>query len=133
MLDTYANLPAVHSCRLSIAGRNAPSFSEGIRHGPTLVEVGAKDLAEYSRWARSIGEKRINHIVSNKFRSAYDRAAGALAALAETLAASGQPDKAGELLREYYQRRFIRFTAFRREVTEAVSGSTILKKLGLIW
>ena len=51
-----------------------------------------------------------------------------LGALAEALETSGKRNKAGELLREYYHRRFNRFAAFRSEMRDAVGSSKILKK-----
>ncbi|OQX20648.1 MAG: hypothetical protein BWK76_00320 [Desulfobulbaceae bacterium A2] len=128
----YANQTAVHSNKFLVAGENEPTCSGEIRLGLDSCEVPAQDLARYSKWARGVGDKSINHIVSSKSRSAYDQAAGLLCAMAEALAASGQPGKAQELLRHYYRDRFSRFTAFRREVKKAVDRSSVLKKLGQV-
>ncbi|PIP44150.1 MAG: hypothetical protein COX17_03065 [Deltaproteobacteria bacterium CG23_combo_of_CG06-09_8_20_14_all_60_8] len=128
LLKWYANQTAVPSHRFSVADESEPSCCEEIRQGLNSCEVPAKDLAEYCQWARTIGGKRINQIVSSKHRFAYDRAAGVLGALAEALEASGQPDKARELLREYFHDRFSRFAAFRREVRTAISRSKPLEK-----
>jgi hypothetical protein len=132
LLKWYATQTAIFSYGFSVAGEIEPSCCEEIRQGLNAREVPTKDLAEYFQWARMIGEKRINRIVSSKHRSAYDRAAGVLGALAEALEASGQQDKARQLLRDYFHDRFSRFAAFRREVKAAVGRSRLLAKYSKI-
>ena len=134
LLDNYANMTSIPSCRFRIITEDSgPSCSEEIRQGLNLVDAATPDLARYFKWARKMGEERINHIVSSKYRSAYDRAAAVLGAMAEALEASGEPQKAEEILQEYYYKRFNRFPAFRREVRDAVGSSEILKKYGSIF
>jgi hypothetical protein len=101
-------------------------FAEIVR-GLGLDDPATVDLSRYRQWARNIGEKRINHIVSHKQRSAYDRAARVLAALAEVMAATGKKKEAQALLQDYCKVRYNRHVAFRKEVREAVGKSIILR------
>ena len=110
---------------------NRSGFEE-IKHGLDLVDTDSKtlDLDSYRKWAGTIGEQRVNHIVSNTHRSAYDRAATVLGSLAETMAAKGEKKKAQALLHEYCKVLYNHHTAFRREVRDAVGSSQILGGLG---
>ncbi len=101
-------------------------FQEVVR-GLGLADAAAADLSRYRQWARNIGEKRINHIVANKQRGAYDRAAQVLAALAEDMTAAGKKKEAQALLQDYCKVRYNRHVAFRKEVREAVGKSIILR------
>jgi len=69
---------------------------------------------------------------SNKHRGAYDRAARVLGSLAETHIAMGNEKKAMQLLRHYYQEKYNRFSAFRREVKSVVAGSAALQRCGFL-
>jgi hypothetical protein len=84
---------------------------------------------EYIAWAEKIGKRRINHIVSNKHRNAYARAAQVLGSLAETYRVMARDDKAKRLLHHFYNEKYNRFSAFRREVKTVVSASDLLKNL----
>jgi hypothetical protein len=105
----------------------AASMQEEIMQGLALAPPKAADLTRYHAWARKIGETRVNQIVSNKHRGAYDRAASVLGALAEALAATGEKAAAGNLLQDYYQNRYNRYAAFRKELKKAVNQSPALK------
>ncbi len=85
---------------------------------------------EYFSWTEKIGKNRIDHIVSNKHRNAYERAAQVLGSLAETYAAMGQKSKAVKILHKYYNEKYNRFSAFRREVKAVVMGSGLLRNSG---
>ncbi|MCG2778958.1 MAG: hypothetical protein L6406_25055 [Desulfobacterales bacterium] len=74
---------------------------------PTLVtppkglkqkEETKSQAAEYLSWAEKIGKLRIDHIVSNKHRRAYERAAQVLGSLAEAYAAMGKKTEAAKIL-----------------------------------
>lgn len=106
---------------------NRSGFEE-IKHGLDLVDTDSQsiDLDSYRKWAGTLGEQRVNHIVSNTHRSGYKRAATVLCSLAETMAAKGEKKKAQALLQEYCKVLYNRHTAFRREVREAVGSSEIL-------
>jgi len=102
-----------------------------IRQGLTIAAPTPADLALYYQWAQSIGEKLVNHIVGNKQRGAYDRAALALGALAEARCRQESLAEAQRLLNDYYQTRYNRFAAFRKELLGCVSRSPLLRKIKL--
>ncbi len=120
--DSYSSQPIIES----------RSGYEEIKHGLDLVDTNSKslDLDSYRKWAGTIGEQRVNHIVSNTHRGAYDRAATVLGSLAETMAANGEKKKAQSLLHEYCEVLYCHHTAFRREVRGAVGSSEVLVGLG---
>lgn len=104
----------------------AAGFRE-VKRGLDLVDTSSIDLNRYRQWAEDIGEQRVNHIVANKYRNAYDRAAIALGSLAEVMMAEGDKSKARSLLHEYCRVRYNRHVAFRRDVRQAVGKSQILR------
>ena len=61
---------------------NSSGFAE-IKHGLNLVDAKNFDLDAYRKWSVTVGEKRVNDIVSNTHRSAYDNAATVLGSPAE--------------------------------------------------
>ncbi len=105
--------------------------SEEIKKGLTGNSPPESNLKKYLAWADKIGQSRIEHIVSNKHRRAYDRAAQVLGALMETYSTIGEKRKAKELFTSFYHEKFNRFSAFRKEVKWVVSLSQVLKKLNL--
>lgn len=86
----------------------------------------------YLSWALETGRKRIEQIVSNKHRGAYDRAAETLGALAERYLLNGEEEKSRSLIDEYRNQRYNRYPAFRRELDSliAVSGPLHWKTAG---
>jgi hypothetical protein len=98
-----------------------------VKRGLDQILTASLDLNRYRQWAVDIGEQRINHIVSNKHRRAYERAAMVLGSLAEAMTAEGNKSKAESLLHEYCRVRYNRHVAFRREVRQAVEKSQILR------
>ena len=82
--------------------------------------------------SEKIGKSRIEHIVSNKHRRAYERAAQVLGSLAEAYAAMGQKSKAVKILHKYYNEKYNRFSAFRKEVKTVVANSELLRNTGFI-
>lgn len=107
------------------------SLAQEITRGLALVDRKAAEVARCHEWARAMGEARINHIVTNKRRHSYDRAAQVLGALAEARVAMGDRAGAEQLLRDYYQVRYNRFAAFRKEVKAVVSKSPALRGVKL--
>lgn len=99
-----------------------------IMQGLAMTKLSDAELKRYFQWAVKLGEKRINHIVSNKYRKAYDRAAKVLVAMAEAYAAIDDNQKAVSMLKKYYHQLFNRFSAFRSEVREVLDMSEILKR-----
>ena len=94
--------------------------------GLQSIDTSSLDLEHYRKWAWDIGQKRVNHIVSNTHRKAYERAAITLCSLAETMAIKGDVDNAQSLLHEYYRVRYNRHPAFRQEMREVVGKSKVL-------
>jgi hypothetical protein len=89
--------------------------------------VTKSQTTRYLLWVEKIGKGRIDHIVSNKHRRAYERAAQVLGSLAEIYAATGQKSKADKILHTYYNEKYSRFSAFRREVKAVVMASGLLR------
>ena len=102
-----------------------------IKYGLAISNITAEELDMYFKWAVNLGEKRIRHIVSNKYRKAYNRAARVLVALAETFAARDKNAEASAILKKYYHKLFNRFAAFRSEIKGVLAMSDILKNRGI--
>lgn len=126
LLGYYARDNSFLSKRIT-NGEAANDFAREIATGLSLAHPAETDLARYRKWTETIGHKRIQHIVGNKQRNAYDRAARVLCALAEALAARDEKGKAQALLQEYCKTRYNRHTAFRNEVKQAVKESPLLR------
>ncbi len=97
-----------------------------ILKGLESSDTTAIDLEKYQEWVMNIGQKRVNHIVSNTHRGAYERAAMTLCSLAELVAVKEGKNKALQLLTDYCKVRYSRHSAFRREMREIVGQSHIL-------
>ena len=81
------------------------SFYEEILGGLKQRKFTKSQAADYLAWVEKIGTSRIDHIVSNKHRRAYERAARVLGSLAEIYAAAGQKSKAVKILHKYYNEK----------------------------
>ncbi|MEA1991427.1 MAG: hypothetical protein U9N58_04415 [Thermodesulfobacteriota bacterium] len=132
LLRNYANEKSVYSGRFSIDYDIGTSFYQEIIKGLKQKEDTRSQASEYLPWAEKIGKGRIEHIVSNKHRAAYSRAAQVLGSFSEAYLAMGQKNKAIEILHEYYNEKYNRFSAFRREVKSVVMHSDLLKKSGFL-
>ncbi len=96
--------------------------------GLAQVSLSREEAVRLMTWARKIALKRIHHIVSNKHRRAYDRAAEVLGALAECCILRGQKCEATELMREICRVHYNRHTAFRSGVRGVIDASSLLKE-----
>jgi hypothetical protein len=132
LLKGYANKTSAYSGRISIEDGMDISFYEEIIKGLNQKEETKSKTSEYLSWAEKIGKGRIDHIVSNKHRNAYGRAAQVVGSLAETYASMDQKSKAVKILHKYYNEKYNRFPAFRREVKAVVLGSGLLRNLGFL-
>ncbi len=132
LLKGYANEKSVYSGKFSIDYDIGTSFYQEIIKGLKQKKDAKSQASECLSWAEKIGKGRIEHIVSNKHRGAYDRAAQVLGSLSEAYLAMGQKNKAIEILHEYYNEKYNRFSAFRREVKSVVMYSDLLKKSGFL-
>jgi len=90
------------------------------RHAPS-----DEDRLQFLKVALSVTCKRAEGIVSNKYRGAYRRAADAAVAAAEACSLFGRREK-GTALLEALDEEFRRFSAFRKELREAIESSPVL-------
>jgi predicted ATP-grasp superfamily ATP-dependent carboligase len=132
LLKGYANQRSVYSERFSVDDEMGTSFYEEIISGLKQKKFTKAKRTEYLAWAEKIGKSRIEHIVSNKHRRAYERAAQVLGSLAEAYATMGQKNKAVKILHKYYSEKYSRFSAFRREVKAVVKDSDLLRNSGFL-
>ena len=124
----YADQRSVYSDMFTGDDRMDICFHEEIITGLKLVKLTTVKRDEYLAWAEKIGKRRIDHIVSNKYRNAYARAAQVLGSLAETYKVMDRDNKAKRLLC-HYNEKYSRFSAFRREVKRVRVSSGLLKNL----
>ncbi|BCL62068.1 hypothetical protein DGMP_27610 [Desulfomarina profundi] len=130
MLADYAD--SVLWCDTDPDGEEpATSFYEQIVKGLAEIDITREDFIRHQASTMENGRKRVEYIVSNKYRNAYNRAACTLGAMAEMLVAQGAKQEAKELLHKYYYQVFSRYSAFRREVREAVAASPLLTGMGV--
>jgi len=90
------------------------------------------DESKKQKWfefVKKIGGNRIDAIVSNKHRGAYNRAAEVLGALTECFLINQQTNQAKDLLDLYRNQKYSRHSAFRSEVDNVLQNSAILKPL----
>ena len=127
LLRDYANKRAMYSEMFSLDDCKGTSFYDEIIKGLKQNKEIKSQAEEYFSWAEKIGKSRIDHIVSNKHRRAYERAAQVLGSLAEVLLVLGQKSKAAKILHAYYSEKYNRFSAFRKEVKAVVKGSDLLR------
>lgn len=97
----------------------------------SLQEISAtpRQQEKWLSWTTGIAERRIDHILTNKHRRAYGRAAEVLGALAEYYVIQNDPSKAAALLREHRDKKYNRFPAFKQELRDVLGSSKVLKNL----
>lgn len=78
----------------------------------------------YLEWCQNETGKRIDAVVSNKYRGSYDKAAKILVVMAETLAIR-KDKQAGHAFAEKYRSKYARFPAFQKEVKKALGNSVL--------
>ena len=132
LLKDYANKRAIYSEMFSVNDGKGTFFYNEIIKGLKQKKEMKSQAAEYLSWAEKIGKRRIEHIVSNKHRRAYERAAQVLGSLAEAYLAMGQKSKAAKILHSYYSEKYNRFSAFRKEVKAVVKDSDLLRNSGFL-
>ncbi len=113
-------------------GKDSTSFAGEMAFGLKGVKLPDGDMARYFEWAEKIGSERVDGIVAGKHRSAYDRAARVLGAMAEAHILMGQKEKAFRLLESYYHEKYNRHSAFRREVKSVAAASRLLGSLRVV-
>ena len=112
-------------------GKKRDLYTEIVK-GLALVELTQAETQKYLSWVGKVGQDRAEYIFSNQHRTAYDRAARALGALAECYVLSNERDKAKSLLHEFTQVKFRRHHAFRAEVKRVVGSSLLLGDLRVV-
>jgi hypothetical protein len=125
----YANQRSIYSSIFAVEDGMGACFHKEIIAGLRKEKLKTTRRDEYLAWAEKIGKSRINHIVSNKYRNAYARAAHVLGSLVETYRVVDRDDKANRLLHHFYYDKYNRFSAFRKEVKTVVSASELLKNM----
>ena len=133
-LAWYCENCATYSYHFSVEeDASAGFFRDEIIKGLSRARFQASQLKTYTDWAFQIGRERVDAIVSNTHRSAYQRAAWVLGALAEIYAARADVKKAEALMYEYCKEKYNRHTAFKREVKQTISGSALLRQVQVLF
>ncbi len=96
---------------------------EGLKNSP----IDGAQRIRYITWVKNLGKKRIESIVSNKHRKSYNKAAEILCGLAECFILLNKKQTGLDLIYEYRDEKYFRYSAFRRELKFVLSKSTILK------
>ncbi len=125
LLKTYADRMSGYSYYRD-SDAQTTMYTEIIK-GLGNCKISAADKKAFLDWARRIGCERIEHIVSNKHRKAYERAAQVLGALCEALILTGQESDAQGIVNDYYFDKYRRFPAFRKEVQAVFQTSDIVR------
>jgi len=92
----------------------------------------ASQTKKWLEWAETIAKQRIEHIVSNKHRYAYERAAEILGALCEYFILTKKEEHGISLIEHYRNVQFSRFSAFIREIDQVIASSNLLNRKNLI-
>ncbi len=129
LLHRYSGTQLAYYPGISTASpqKSAPSLVQQIQQGLHNISL---DDAEKERWfalAKKMGGGRIDGIVSNKHRNAYDRAAQVLAALMECCILNDDQAQARSLLNTYRNEKYRRYSAFRKELDQIIRNSVVLR------
>lgn len=89
------------------------------------IPISGEQEEFFLNWCIGQVKERADAIVSNKYRSSYDKAAEILVALAEVLTAKG---RGGISLIEEYHLKFQRYNAFRKELRRAAAELGFVNK-----
>jgi tetratricopeptide (TPR) repeat protein len=131
LLAWYGGESSIYSYQFSVEEEDQPGFFYAeIIKGLMQTQFQPSRLKQYTDWAFQIGRERVDGIVSNTHRSAYQRAALVLGSLAEVYAAQGNAQKAQSLIHEFCKEKYNRHTAFKREVKKMIGESLLLRQLG---
>jgi hypothetical protein len=109
--------------------KNTFGVTREIKKSLQDISVTSKQQETWLSWVTSIAERRIDHILTNKHRKAYGRAAEVLGALTEYHVVQKDTDKAATLLREYRDKKYNRFPAFKEELRRVLDSSKLLRSL----
>lgn len=81
-----------------------------------------QEKMKYFSLAEKAAKMRINAIVSNKYRKSYWKAAELILAIAETYWSNSESEK-GQMLIDYFHKKYNRHSAFQRELKAAIKES----------
>jgi hypothetical protein len=105
LLTEYADKSSVYSYQISVNKvSRSVTFYDEILKGLQQTEFSESRLEQYCEWVFKIGRARVDDIVSNTHRGAYERAASVLGALAEIYIAKENMEEAAKLIHEYYKK-----------------------------
>jgi hypothetical protein len=110
---------------LALKGEEAMT-EEILQH---LAKPDAAVQEEWFRFAERMTQARIDHIVSNKYRKAYARAAEVLGGYMEALILNDRKDQAVGFLHLNRNQKYTRFSAFRAELQQVTARSPLLAGL----
>ncbi|MCZ6805046.1 MAG: hypothetical protein O7D86_14280 [Proteobacteria bacterium] len=100
-----------------------------IRQSLSKLIITTSQKEEWFQFIQEIATARVDHIVSNKHRKAYARAAEAMGGYMECLILNDQKNKAIDFLDLNRNQKFNRFPAFRAEVDSVLRSSPLLIQL----
>lgn len=132
LIAEYSDKPAFYSGGLLAEKKTVSSIQNEITKGLKPKRLSKADRDELLSWAEAIGRNRIDRIVSNQHRKAYQRAAEVLCALVEAFMSLGRKDHAAHLMQGFYADKFKRHSAFRKRVQDVYLSSGLLKKSGIL-
>jgi hypothetical protein len=102
-------------------GSRFRAYLENILKDQPIAE---KDLKRYLQSAEKAARKRIDAIVSNKFRKSYWKAAQLILAIAETYWSNGKHDE-GQKLIDHFRAKYSRHSAFKSELKGMAAKSRL--------
>jgi hypothetical protein len=111
-------------------GRDGSSFlANEIQKRLLQLPVSEAEQQRWFQFVERISIDRAEHIISNKYRKGYARAAEALGGFMECLILHEQQSKAAEFLDLKRNKEYKRYPAFRQEFDEIVGKSPLLVRL----
>ena len=134
LLKRYADVGYNDFSTLKVSGeqnKGDTSVSNEILKGLHNFAITDEEKTKLLFWAENIGKRRIDHIVTNKHRKAYERAAEVLVALAECFVINNHKSKGNHIIDEYRNQKYNRFPAFRREVDQILASSKVFGNRGI--
>ena len=102
-------------------GSRFRAYLENVLKNQPIAE---KDLKRYFQSAEKAARKRIDAIVSNKFRKSYWKAAQLILAIAETYWSNGKHDE-GQGLIDHFRGKYNRHSAFKSELKGMAAKSRL--------
>jgi hypothetical protein len=107
VLDRGLDHRYAYSYRFAVADEKKPPlfFYNEILNGLKAANLSEYHTGQDFKWAEEIGRKRVDDIVSNTHRGAYDRAAMVLGSLAEVFTAKGETETAQNLFHEFCKQK----------------------------